>query len=137
MRSGLTREWLLDTAYKVFVSSECARKITKAQRKHVHATELMGIKPRSNFGRCPDLTEGSADSNEAAMGKAEAAKKRKELASESAREQLAEDMPLAVEPAILGGPVEQADLVQDGGLNVHQGNGEWRTTQPSVPYSGH
>jgi hypothetical protein len=117
MRSGLTRKWLLETAYKVFVSAEAARKITKAQRKHVYANDLVGVKPRSDFGRCPDLTEGAADSIQAVMDKAEAAKKRKEtavaLASEPAREQLEEG--LAGEAAILNGPVEQVDLVQDGG----------------------
>jgi hypothetical protein len=62
-------------------------------------------------------TEGAAGSIKSVMDKANAAKRRKEeaamLASESAREQLEEHSADQAAIAILAGPVEQVDLVND------------------------
>jgi hypothetical protein len=112
--TGMTNEWVLKTAYKIWCSADIKRKI--------HATnvlpsdpDLEGLKPYEKFGQSPFSGEAATRINEE-IARATAAKERKESVAEldaaAAKDKLAE---LEEDrEALLNGPSSQVNLVKAG-----------------------
>jgi hypothetical protein len=113
--TGLTHEWLMETAFKIFQTKEVHRKIDVVQRRHVVVNDLPDLKPRADFGRGPHTTKAAADIIEARLAKAAAAQRRKEeaaqIASGAAQDQL--DELDEDRTRLLAGPASQVELVVD------------------------